>query len=57
MRIPSPIAPRRLAFALLVTAVAVGIPTESCLMALDFEALTALPFAVLATVVSAGLFY
>jgi len=51
------IAPRQLAFALLVTAVAVGIPTESCLIALDFDALTALPFAVLATLVSAGLFY
>lgn len=57
MWFPRSIAPRQLAFALLVTAVAVGIPTESCLMALDFDALTALPFAVLATLVSAGLFY
>ena len=57
MQIPRSIVPRQLVFALLVTAVAVGIPTESCLMALDVDALTALPFAVVATVVSAGLFY
>lgn len=55
----SKITPRmlgQLAFALLVTSLAVGLPIESVLIELGFDPMRALPLAVGASLLSASLF-